>query len=351
MKIPLINITTEILNLISEIDEFKGQWKTIGMLMPEKLNQLKKVATIESIGSSTRIEGVKLSDQEIEKLLSNIRMQSFKTRDEEEVAGYADAMEMVFDSFEYMSLTENHVKQLHSVLLKHSTKDSRHKGEYKKLSNNVEAFDQNGKSLGIVFQTTSPFDTPREMKELIDWTNDELDKKVLHPLLIISSFVVYFLAIHPFQDGNGRLSRVLTTLLLLKSSYKYVPYSSLEKIIEENKDSYYLSLRRSQKEIQINNADISHWIIFFLRTLQKQKNTLQKKIDNLNIITKLPELSEKIIEIIKEQGKINLSDLEKISKANKNTLKVRLRELVSYNIISKNNAGKSTFYTLNGLIK
>ena len=350
MKKPLINITPEILNLISEIEEFKGQWKTIGMLMPEKLNQLKKVATIESIGSSTRIEGVKLSDQEIEKLISNIGMQSFKTRDEQEVAGYADAMQMIFDSFEYINLTENHIKQLHSVLLKYSTKDNRHKGDYKKISNNVEAFDPDGKSLGIIFKTTSPFDTPREMQELIEWTNQELENKELHPLLIISAFTVYFLAIHPFQDGNGRLSRVLTTLLLMKSSYKYVPYSSLEKIVEENKDSYYLSLRRSQKEIQMGKADINQWLIFFLRALQKQKNTLQKKIDNIKFITKLPELSEKIIEIVKDQGRVNITELYQVTSASKNTLKLRLRELVSNNLLTKHGSGKSTYYILNSLL-
>jgi len=350
MKKPLINITPEILNLISEIDEFKGQWKTIGMLMPEKLNQLRKVATIESIGSSTRIEGVKLSDQEVEKLLSNIGMQSFKTRDEQEVAGYADAMQMIFDTYDEIRLTENHVKQMHSILLKYSTKDSRHKGDYKKLSNNVEAFDPDGKSLGIIFQTTSPFDTPREMQELIEWTNNELEKKELHPLLVISAFVVYFLAVHPFQDGNGRLSRVLTTLLLMKSSYKYVPYSSLEKVVEENKESYYVSLRRSQKEMLTDQADIGHWLLFFLRALQKQKNSLQKKIDNLKLTTKLPELSEKIIEVIKNQGRANMTELNQLTGSNKNTLKLRLRELVNDNILTKHGAGKSTYYTLNGVV-
>lgn len=349
MKEPIIKITPEILNLISEIDEFKGQWKSIGLLMPDKLNQLKRVATIESIGSSTRIEGVKLSDQEIENLLSNIGKQSFKSRDEQEVAGYSDAMEIIFDSFEHINLTENHIKQLHSVLLKYSTKDNRHKGEYKKISNNVEAFDYNGKSLGIIFETTSPFNTPLEMKSLIDWVNNELEKKEYHPLLIISAFVVYFLAIHPFQDGNGRLSRVLTTLLLLKSSYKYVPYSSLEKVIEENKDNYYLSLRRSQKEIKDNNADIESWLLFFLKALQKQKNVLEKKINKLNITYKLSDLSQEILEIIKDMGRLGISDLEKLTKANKNTLKLRLRELVNDKFILKNGSGKSTFYTLNVL--
>src|SRR5690606_36903546 len=141
---------------------------------------------------------------------------------------------------------ENFIKQLHSMLLQYSSKDQRHRGEYKSLSNNVEAFDPNGESLGIVFQTASPFDTPAKMTELVLWTRESLEDKSLHALLVIAIFTVIFLAIHPFQDGNGRLSRVLTTLLLLRAGYAYVPYSSLESIIEESKDSYYLALRRTQ---------------------------------------------------------------------------------------------------------
>src|SRR5208283_1459643 len=167
-------------------------------------------------------------------------------RDEEEVAGYAEAMNTVFESFNEISLTENHIKQLHAMLLKHSSKDTRHRGEYKKFPNHVEAFDKQGKSLGIIFETTSPFDTPQKMKELVEFTIKTLSEKELHPLITIAIFIVHFLAIHPFQDGNGRLSRLLTTLLLLRSGYEYVPYASLEAVIEANKDDYYLSLRKTQ---------------------------------------------------------------------------------------------------------
>ena len=225
-------IEPEMLDVIAELDEFKGAWRALGTLAPERLSALRRVATIESIGSSTRIEGSKLSNQEVEKILSNIEIRSFETRDEQEVAGYAGVMETIFASWSVLPLTENHVRQLHRDLLRYSTKDERHRGEYKKLDNHVEAFDAKGKSVGIVFQTASPFDTPRLMTELIEWTTEALSNRTLHPLLVIAVFVVVFLEIHPFQDGNGRLSRALTTLLLLRAGYVYVPYSSLESVIE-----------------------------------------------------------------------------------------------------------------------
>ena len=216
-----LNITPEILGLIARIDEFKGAWRALGTLAPERLSALRSVATIETIGSYNRIEGSKLTDREVEKLLSNLAIQSFETRDEQEVAGYAELMDLVFSSWRDIPFNENHVKQLHQILLRHSEKDSRHRGQYKTNSNSVAAFDENGVQIGIVFETASPFDTPGLMAELVAWVNDERDKSHLHPLLIIAIFVVVFLEIHPFQGGNGRRSRFVRTLLLIETGYAY----------------------------------------------------------------------------------------------------------------------------------
>jgi Fic family protein len=231
-----IVITPEMLTLLSELDEFKGAWRALGTLAPERLNALRRVATIESIGSSTRIEGSKLSDREVEHLLAKLDVTSFASRDQQEVAGYADVMETVFQSWSEIPINENHIRQLHRDLLRYSDKDERHRGEYKKLPNNVGAFDADGRMIGIVFETATPFDTPRRMAELIAWIEEARDLKRLHPLLMAGVFIVTFLEIHPFQDGNGRLSRILTTLLLLQGGYTYVPYSSLESVIERNKE-------------------------------------------------------------------------------------------------------------------
>jgi Fic family protein len=220
----------------------------LGTLAPDRLSALRRVATIESIGSSTRIEGSKLSDNDVERLLSNIEIRQFATRYEQEVAGYAEVMETVFASFDAIAPTENHIKQLHRDLLVHSSKDVRHRGAYKTNTNHVSAFDTEGKEIGVVFETATPFDTPRLMAELVEWVNETLDHMQLHPLLVTAIFIFVFLEIHPLQDGNGRLSRVLTTLLLLRSSYAYVPYSSLESVIEASKEGYYLGFagRRGQ---------------------------------------------------------------------------------------------------------
>jgi Fic family protein len=343
---PSIEITPEVLNLIAKIDEFKGEWKVIGNLAPERLDALKHVATIESIGSSTRIEGVKLTDREIEQLLSGLDKKSFESRDEQEVVGYAEVMNIIFESYKNISFTENYIRQLHKMLLQYSTKDARHRGEYKKMPNHVEAFDHEGKSLGVIFETSSPFDTPKDMEPLMAWTVRQLKEKELHPLLIISVFVVHFLAIHPFQDGNGRLSRILTTLLLLKEGYLYVPYSSLESVIEKNKDNYYLALRKSQITFKSEHAKYGSWILFFLNAFNTQKEVLSQKLEKEKLFIKLSKLSRQIIDIVKDHGELSISEVESITKANRNTLKKKLAELVKDKYLLTKGQGKGTRYII-----
>ncbi len=307
---------------------------------------MRKVATLESIGSSTRIEGARLSDREIELLLSRLETHSFQSRDEEEVAGYAEAMDRIFMSYEVIPLTENHVKQIHGILLRHSTKDDHHRGQYKTLSNNVEAFDSNGKSLGIVFQTTSPFETPLKMQELVTTIQSAITDANLHPLLAIAVFVVVFLAIHPFQDGNGRLSRILTTLLLLKAGYLYVPYSSLESVIEANKESYYLALRRTQMTLDQAQPDWEPWILFFLRSLQRQKSKLAEKLERERVMAgELPLLGQSILDLVRQHGRISMGAIVRATGQSRSTIKLRLTELVRKNILIRHGKGRSTWYT------
>jgi Fic family protein len=342
-----IKITQEVLALISELDEFKGTWRALNTLAPERLAALRKIATIESIGSSTRIEGARLSDREVQTLLSNLGQQAFASRDEQEVAGYAEVMEAVFSSWESIPLTENYIKQLHKMLLKYSTKDERHRGEYKKFPNSVQAFDADGKSLGVVFETTSPFDTPRRMSEIVTWTADNLVSREIHPLLTIGVFVVTFLAIHPFQDGNGRLSRILTALLLLKAGYIYVPYSSLESIIEESKEGYYLALRKTQGTLNQNEPNWEPWLLFFLRALQRQKRRLQTKLENEKIMTAaLPALSVRILELAKEHGRVTTQAIEKATGESRSTIKARLKQLTDDRRLVRYGKGRSTWYGL-----
>lgn len=347
IRIHTLSITQETLKLIAEIDEFKGAWAAIGRISPERLSALRRVATIESIGSSTRIEGAKLSDQEVERLLSGIEIKAFANRDEEEVAGYAAVMEMIFESNNEITLTGNHIKQLHRELLQYSSKDERYRGEYKTHNNHVEAVGPDGESIGIVFETASPFDTPRLMGELVQWTNDNLESGELHKLIVIAVFVVVFLAIHPFQDGNGRLSRVLTTLLLLRAGYDYVPYSSLESIIEQNKDSYYLALRRTQVTIRNDDPEWNHWLDFFLTALAQHKARLEKKIERERLVLgDLPALSAQILELTRERGRITVAAAAKLTGANRNTIKDHLSALTRAGHLTRHGKGRGTWYGL-----
>ncbi|MDP1609827.1 MAG: Fic family protein [Sulfuritalea sp.] len=340
-----VQISPEILNLIAGIDEFKGAWRALGSLAPDRLSALLRVATIESIGSSTRIEGSRLSDREVERLLSNLQIKSFATRDEQEVAGYAGVMELVFSSWPDIALTENHIKQLHRDLLTYSEKDARHRGNYKTSTNSVVAFDENGKQLGVVFETATPFDTPRLMTELVAWFNDERAAARLHPLLLIGIWVVVFLEIHPFQDGNGRLSRVLTTLLLLQAGYAYVPYSSLESVIEQSKEAYYLALRQTQGTIRTESPDWQPWLIFFLRALAEQVRRLNRKVERERIVLAvLPELSLQIVEFAREHGRVTMGDAIRLTGGNRNTLKQHFRALVNRGQLTQHGAGRGVWY-------
>ncbi len=347
LKTDTLQITPEILTLIARIDEFKGAWRALGTLAPDRLSALRRVATIESIGSSTRIEGSRLSDREVERLLSNLEIQSFATRDEQEVAGYAELMDLVFASWQDIPFTENHIKQLHQILLRHSEKDARHRGHYKTHSNSVAAFNEAGTQLGIVFETASPFDTPHLMAEMVAWVNQARKTAQLHPLLIIAVGVVVFLEIHPFQDGNGRLSRVLTTLLLLQAGYAYVPYSSLESVIEQSKEAYYLALRQTQGTIRTESPNWRSWLEFFLRSLAEQVRRLEKKVEREQIVlATMPELQLAIVEFAREHGRITMGEVITLTGASRNTLKQHFRALVERGVLNQHGSGRGVWYGL-----
>ncbi len=347
LKTDTIQITLELLSLISEIDEFKGAWRALGTLAPERLKALRRVATIESIGSSTRIEGSKLTDRDVERLLVDLEIKPFFTRDEQEVAGYAEVMETIFQAWQDIPFTENHIKQLHRDLLRYSHKDERHRGKYKTLCNDVGAFDADGKMIGVVFETATPFDTPRRMQELITWLNEARELGRIHPLLIVAVFIVVFLEIHPFQDGNGRLSRILTTLLLLQGGYGYVPYSSLESVIENSKEGYYLALRQTQGTIRGETPNWQPWLLFFLRALQQQKRRLATKVEREKLVmAALPELAVQIIDHARQHGRVTIGDMIRATGVSRNTLKEHFRRLQEQGHLVRRGTGKGSWYAL-----
>lgn len=342
---PRFQPSNETLRLIASIDEFKGEWRVVESIEPERLTSLRRVATIESIGSSTRIEGSRLSDREVELLLSNLQTESFRSRDEEEVAGYAHVIETIQASWADMPVTEGIVLQLHRDLLRYSSKDERHRGQWKSLPNHVVAVGPDGQQIGVVFETATPFDTPRLMSELFEWLAKEEREPILHPLLRIAVFKVVFLAIHPFQDGNGRLSRVLSNLLLLRSGYSFVSCSSLESVIEHNKEAYYLALRRTQTTLGKDQADWEPWILFFLRSMRTQVERLREKL-RARVLGPigLSPLAERLAALIHERGTLSVAESVKETRANRNTLKDKFSELVKAGVAELHGKGRGSHY-------
>jgi Fic family protein len=277
-----LNIDWELIRLISQIDRFDASWATIEKKEGQSLKQLKAIATVRSVGASTRIEGSKMSDAEVEVLLKEIDIPKIVDRDSQEVVGYFETLDLISESYEDISISENNLKNLHNILLKHSTKDEWHKGDYKQHSNAVEARLPDG-TRQIIFQTTEAgFPTQDAMRMLIDW--HQIDNET-HPLVKCALFAYEFVSIHPFQDGNGRLSRLLSTLLLLKHGYKWIQYGSFEHEIESRKTEYYRVLRSCQA--QRPNEDVTEWIRFFFNALGNIQKQLMIKLESKGVKTRL----------------------------------------------------------------
>lgn len=337
--------SSEIVRLIGELDHFRGTWRKMQEIRAERLMQLRQVTTIESTASSTRIEGVELTDAEVARVLEGISSESFRERDEEEVKGYAELLTLVYESHADIPLTENYLKQLHRVLLGHSVKDERHRGEYKKLPNDVVR--KRGEVIEeVVFKTATPFDTPRLMAELTEVTNAALEERALHPLVVIGRFVVDFLAIHPFQDGNGRLARALTTLLLLRTGYDYVPYASLERVIEDNKPQYYVALRETQLAMRDNAADFGSWLFFFLRALKAQQASLASKLHLEKAMLELSGLQQRIADLIAARVRMTGPEIARKLDLTDRAARYHLDVLRSRGIVSARGKKRGAYYTM-----
>lgn len=336
-----------ILQLISYIDGFKGKWDIAEKYENRYLKELRKIATIESIGSSTRIEGSTLTDQEIKNLLNDVKITKLKTRDEKEVIGYYEVLELIYDNYSQIRLSESYIKQLHQLLLKYSDKDERHRGTYKFLSNKIVATYPTGEQRTI-FATTEPALVSAEMQKLIEWTNEQIEQKTIHQLIVIGSFIYDFLSIHPFQDGNGRLSRLLTTLCLLQNNYSFIQYISFENHIEQNKKAYYEALMNGKKNRGTNNERIDLWMIFFLESLKTLTEKLEQKYDIFKSKgAYLNERQKLIKEFVSNNEPIKVSDLAKeFPKISLSTLKKDLQYLRKEQVLTMIGKGKGSMYVL-----
>ena len=332
---------------IAEIDRFTGGWQATQALAPDRLRAAKRVATVMSVGSSTRIEGTQMTNAEVEELLFRKKHKSFIKHDEQEVAGCAKALRIVLDRYTHIPLTENNIKQLHGIMMQYSPKDVRHRGHYKKVPNRVESLDPTtGKSLGVVLATATPFETPAMMESLVNWYNKQVESTRQHPLLLIATFIVVFLAIHPFSDGNGRMSRLLTTLLLLNAGYLWIPYSSMESIIEEHREEYYLALRTTQKTLHSAKKNWQPWLAFFIaKAMLLQKNNLANLLRQEQALQKsMPTLSRSILDLVTARGEVSVQDIVDELGANRNTVRTHLRRLTAQGYLHLIGKGRGARY-------
>ena len=336
-----LKLSWKILRALSQIDRFDASWSSVERLEGKSLKQLKNIATIQSVGASTRIEGSKMTDEEVKELLSNINISKIEDRDSQEVVGYFNVLDKISDAFREVDLTENNLKNLHNQLLKYSTKDAWHSGEYKQHVNAVEANFPDG-TKKIIFRTTEPgIATNDAMREVIEWYKQE---KEVHPLISCAAFVYEFVSIHPFQDGNGRLSRLLTTLLLLKTDYKWIEYVSFEHEIENRKKDYYISLRSCQA--QRPNEDVTEWIDFFLESLLNVQYKLEKKLELTSQESTLSPKEKMVYSYIINNPGCKSGEIAEKLNIPKPTVKRILSDFISKTLISKFGQGAGTNYTV-----
>lgn len=340
----LSNIPSKIWLKINKIDELKGHWISGAKLSPQVLGRLKKSVLVTSTGASTRIEGARLSDEDIEKIMRGLSVQKFAERDVQEVQGYYELLQNIFESWKSIKFNESTIKHLHKELLKYVEKDTRHRGEYKKQENKVQMLDEAGNSLGVLFDTTDAYLTPKEMQELTAWTMTALENNTYHPLLVISNFLVEFLNIHPFLDGNGRLSRIITNLLLLKSGYEYMPYISHEKLVEGNKPEYYIALRRSQKTIKQKKEDVTAWINFFLDIFLEQSQMAVELLSKENIEKLLSPKQLAVWKYLNTVTEATPGEISKATKVARPTINQAVDKLLRLNKVERIGLGRTTRY-------
>ena len=340
-----IKLSQEILGKIAKIDEFKGLWHGSLRLSPQILGRLKSSVIITSTGASTRIEGSRMSDEDVARLLRGLKSNPPKNRDEQEVAGYADLLGRIFDNYKTLKLTENNILQFHSILLQFSEKDQPHKGKYKNSDNAVVMRDEKGVE-HILFNPTKPYLVKPEMNAVIAWANEQLEKKELHPILIIANFIFEFLAIHPFQDGNGRLSRALTTLLLLRNNYSYTPYVSLDEIIEDKKDDYYLALRATQSNHKTDHEDITPWLNYLLNALATQAVKAKELMNAEQPEKLLSERQGQIFTVLQSGEMLGVAEIDKRLNGSvpQVTIKQSLARLVALRLIERVGRGRGIRY-------
>lgn len=328
----------QLLYLISEIDHFKGKWSALPANESRYLVSLRKNAAIASVASSTRIEGNTMSAAEVSTFLQQTEPITSETRHEQEVLGYYEALQWIHRNYAHTELSQDNMLSLHAQMLKYSKKDISHRGDFKQKQNHITIKEKDDHEK-IIFTPTPPDDVSKEMSVLINWIIKEQKFTSKHPLLVIALFIYEFLSIHPFYDGNGRMSRLLTSWLLLHAGYSFVKYDSLEKKIEKRKDLYYEALIISQRTRQQDNRkeNIFPWVIFFILTLKELCHEMDEKYQTMRKDNAyLNKRQLKILAFIKEHNPVKLGDVANyFADISINTIKKDLQYLQSENVIHR----------------
>ena len=337
-------ISPEAVALIARVDELRGQWTGGATLNPVVLDRLQKSSLLTSTGASTRIEGSRLSDQEVEKVMKNLTVTRMAERDVQEARGYYETLNFVYENYTELPLTESTIFYLHAQLLQYSSKDTRHKGQYKHLENQVEMRDETGNLIEVVFETTPVYLTPKAMNELLQSVTAALASNTQHRLPVIANFIVEFLKIHPFLDGNGRLSRILTNMLLLQAGYAYIPYVSLERLVEARKGDYYVALRRSQGTFGTKSESIADWLQYFLEVLNQQAMQATSLLEISTLEIDLSPAQQKVWEIFADDEVITPKQIMTMTGVPRGTVGQALEKLLQLKMIERMGLGSSTRY-------
>ena len=326
----------EIINYLSLIHEYKGKQSMYIQRRPSELDKLVEIAKVQSTEASNSIEGIRTTETRLRQLMSE--KTTPRNRDEKEIAGYRDALNIVHENFAYIPLTPNYILQLHKILLSHT--DSGFGGSFKNVQNYISATDAQGKHFTL-FTPLAPYETRSAMQEICDEYNRAIGEGKVDPLLIIPVFIHDFLCVHPFLDGNGRMSRLLTTLLLYRAGYEVGKYISLEAKIAKNKDAYYDALEVSQIGWHEERDDPTAFIKYLLSTIIAAYRDFDERMQLV---------SESSLDTVKNAiesrlGKFTKRDiLELCPGLSASTVERHLKRLTAAGYISKHGAGKNTFY-------
>lgn len=341
---------TSVQSLLGKIDAYNKDWKRREMLDVDQLRTLRQIASVYSTGSSTRIEGSAMTDEQVATLIENLDITKLRSRDEQEVAGYYSVLEIIQEQYEDMKLSVSIIKGLHNELMRYSIKDAYHKGDFKQHSNRVVARDADGNER-TVFNTTDVFQTAEAMEDAVNWYNAKVAEGKHHSLVLIAAFIYEFLSIHPFQDGNGRLSRLLTNMLLLRAGYDFVLYTSLDQKIEDNKKSYCKALMVAQRYRGQEQEEIGRFTYFLLKciytltdNIDDQTETILKEPEALYLTRRLRDA----LSFVRQEGELSVREIDELLPTiSRSTVKNDVAKLATSGYLTRHGKGRGTVYTAN----